>query len=189
MKKIITSTVAALFLATGVNAAEYVLDKAHSSIGFEIKHMQISKVRGNFTNFDGAVSFDPKTKKLTNLNGEIVISSINTNNNKRDDHLRSVDYFDVEKFPTMKFEMTEFIQDKDDDEEGIVKGNLTIKGVTKVVEFEYELGGTTKTDDGKTLIGLSLEGDILRTDFNIGEESVAMGNKVKMIIELEAKEK
>lgn len=189
MKKIVISLAATLSLAISVNAAEYSVDPVHSSVNFKIKHLQVSNVKGNFNSFSGMIDFDPATKKLNNVNGVVEINSVNTNNNKRDDHLRSSDFFDVQKFPTMKFEMTEFLQDGDDKDEGKVRGNLTIKDVTKPVEFEYELGGITKNKDGKSMIGVTLEGKLNRIDFKVGEETMALGNEVKIDIELEATEK
>ncbi|MCI6988610.1 MAG: YceI family protein, partial [Campylobacter sp.] len=93
----------------------------------------------------------------------------------------------ADKFPNMKFKMTEFIP-KDDDE-GVVKGELTIKDKTLPVELEYEFGGYNKLEDGTEKIGFSLEGEIDRIAFGVGEKSVALGSEVKLSIEVEANKK
>ncbi|PSM53055.1 YceI-like domain-containing periplasmic protein [Campylobacter blaseri] len=165
------------------NFLTYDVDAAHSSLNFKIKHMQISNVKGNFNSFKGVLEFDETTKQFKSIKGEAEISSVNTNIKSRDEHIVSADFFDAEKFPTMTFEMKEFSQE---DGEGVVKADLTIKGVTKPVEFKYELGGVSKNQDGKSLVGLTLEANINRTDFGIGEKSVAVGDKVSITIELEA---
>lgn len=188
MKKILFSLAACSLLTLGLaNAKEYTIDTAHTDVGFKIKHMQISNTKGNFSDFNGVVDFDEKTMKLNKLEATIKISSIDTGNKKRDDHLRTDEFFDANKFPEMKFVMTKFIADDDDKDEGIIKGDLTIKDVTKPVELEYEFGGISKGDVEK--IGFSLEGEIDRTEFGVGEKSLAIGSEVKLDIEVEANAK
>lgn len=185
MKKILFSLAACSLLTLGfANAKEYAVDSAHTDVGFKIKHMQISNTKGNFKDFEGIVDFDENSMKLNKLEATIKITSVDTGNEKRDNHLRSADFFDVQKFPEMKFVMTEFKFDDDDKDEGIVKGDLTIKGVTKPIELEYEFGGISKGDVEK--IGFNLSGKIDRTEFGVGEKSVALGSEVKLEIEIEA---
>ncbi|MSN97006.1 polyisoprenoid-binding protein [Campylobacter sp. FMV-PI01] len=187
MKKILLSIAASsLLIVNFANAKDYVVDTAHSQVGFKIKHMQISNVKGNFNKFSGDIDFDENTKKLKKLNATIAIDSVNTNNNNRDNHLKQADYFDAKKFPEMKFEMTEFIAESQD--EGKVKGNLTIKGVTKPITLDYDFGGEIKNDKADK-IGFTLEGKIDRTAFGVGESSVALGSEVKLEIEIEANAK
>lgn len=171
MKKIL---VLVAFLSA-IFGASYNLDAAHSNVSFEIKHMKISKVKGNFKDFSGVLDFDENTQKLTKLEGIIKINSIDTNNIDRDAHLKAPDYFDEMKFPEMKFVAKSFNDDK-------INGDLTIKGITKPVTFEYDFGGINKDK-----IGFSLETKIYRTDFNIGQSSAMLDDKVEIEIEIEAK--
>lgn len=185
MRKILFSLAACSLLTLSLaNAKEYVVDIAHTDVGFKIKHMQISNTKGNFADFKGVVDFDEKTMKLNKLEATIQIASIDTGNEGRDEHLRDTDFFDTKKFPEMKFVMTEFKFDDDEKDEGIVKGDLTIKGVTKPIELEYEFGGISKGDVEK--IGFNLSGKIDRTEFGVGEKSLAIGSEVKLDIEIEA---
>lgn len=190
MKKLLISAIASSFLlVSAVSAKDYITDKAHTNVGFKIKHLQVSNVKGGFDDFEGSIDFDPDTKKLNKFEANIKVASVNTKNDKRDDHLKSADFFEVEKYPEMKFVMTEFAS-KDGGEEGTVKGDLTIKGVTKPVELKYEFGGIVKNDKEKIdKLGFALEGDIDRTAFGVGEESVAIGSKVNIEIEVEANAK
>lgn len=187
MKKILSLAVASFIFAGVLNAKPFALDTAHSSVGFTIKHLQVSKVKGDFSDFNGEIDFDPDSKKLNKFSGEVKIASVNTRNNSRDNHLKQADYFDAEKFPVMKFEMSEFLP-KDGDDKGKVKGNLTIKDITKPVEFDYELGGIGTKGD-KSVIGLSLEGKIDRVEFGVGEASAALSSKLDIEIQIEAIEK
>ncbi|NLK66562.1 MAG: polyisoprenoid-binding protein [Campylobacteraceae bacterium] len=186
MKKILFSTLAASMLFVNLaNAKEYVLDTAHTEVGFKVKHMQVSNTKGNFGEFSGELDFDTDKRVLNKLNAVIKMNSINTNNDKRDDHLRTAEFFDVEKYPEMKFEMTKFIPDSDDSDEGKVIGNLTIKDVTKEIELDYEFGGLAKNEQIDK-VGFTLEGEIDRTAFNVGDAGFAIGSNVKIEIEVEA---
>ena len=179
MRKIIYSVAALAFLCVGANAAEYALDKAHSNVGFKIKHMGVSTTNGKFKDFDSVI--DVEGEKLNKLSAVIKTASIDTANEMRDKHLNAADFFDTDKFPEMKFEMTEFADDK-------VIGNLTIKDVTKPVELEYDFGGTTTDKKGKEHIGFSLEGKIKRSDFNFAPSSPAamLGDEIKISVDIEA---
>lgn len=173
---------AALFLGlSSLNAVELNVDKPHSSVEFKVKHMQVSNVKGKFQDFSGVVDFDEAKQIPTKISGEIVVASVDTGTEGRDNHLRNADFFDAPKFPTMKFEMTKFVGDDK------VKGNLTIKNVTKEVELDYDFGGITKDKNGKSVVGFSLEGKINRTDFGVGESSLMIGDEIKLAIEIEAR--
>ncbi|MBQ7270253.1 MAG: YceI family protein [Campylobacter sp.] len=179
MRKIIYSVATLAFLCGSVNAAEYALDKAHSNVGFKIKHMGVSTTNGKFKEFDGVI--DAEGEKLNKLSGVIKTASVDTANEMRDKHLSAPDFFDSDKFPEMKFEMSEFKGDK-------VIGNLTIKDVTKAVEFDYDFGGSTTDQKGKEHIGFSLEGKIKRSDFNFAPNSstAMLGDDIKISIDIEA---
>lgn len=164
----------------------YTLDSVHTEVGFKIKHMQISNIKGKFDEFSANIEFDEESKKLLKFNATVEVASINTGNDKRDEHLRSADFFDASKFPQMKFVMDDFVLK--DDEESEIYGELTIKDVTKRVVFKYEFGGVMK-DDKNDLLGFSLEGEIDRTEFDVGEKSLMVGSEVKISIEVEARAK
>ncbi|ASM36574.1 YceI family protein [Campylobacter sputorum] len=188
MKKMLLAFITtAFFASSALFAAQYSLDNAHTSVGFKIKHMQISNVKGDFTDFNALIDFDESKKQPLKMDAVIKITSIDTGTQKRDDHLRSAEYFDAKKFPDMKFVMKEFIADGSD--EGKIKGDLTIKNITKPVTLDYEFGGITKDSNGKNKIGFSLEGKIDRTEFGVGEKSVMLGDEVKIQVEVEAVEK
>lgn len=182
MKKIVLS--ALLALGFSLNAADYAVDASHSSVGFSVKHLMISTVRGNFGVYEGTYSLDPKSGKPSKINASIDVSSINTGIAKRDDHLRSPDFFDAANNPKITFVMTGMKGDK-------VLGDLTIRGVTKQVALEYDFGGTTTDPWGTAKSAFSLEGKIKRSDFGIKWNQaieaggVAVSDEVKMIIEIE----
>ncbi|MBE2984038.1 YceI family protein [Campylobacter sp. RM9344] len=178
MKKLKFSLALAL-LATFANAAVYELDPIHSSTSFKIKHLSISNVVGSFKSFKATADMDGE--KLKSLSATIKTDSIFTDNDARDKHLRSADFFEVEKYPEIKFEMTGISGDD-------IKGNLTIKNVTKPVILEYEFGGKTVGQDGKAKVGFSLEGEIKRSDFDFAPSTstVTLGDKIKIDIEVEA---
>jgi polyisoprenoid-binding protein YceI len=175
--------VATAVLLTGMlNAAPYDVDIAHSSVGFKIKHLMISNVKGNFAEFSG--SYDLEGGKLKALDGSIKASSIDTGIDKRDTHLKSADFFDVAKFPDITFKMTSFSGEK-------LTGDLTIHGVTKSVTLESEVSGTIKDPWGKTRSSISLNGTINRSDYGLTWNKaleaggVVVGDEVKLSIELE----
>lgn len=141
--------------------------------------LRLSNVVGSFKKVDAQIDADGE--KLNKLSATIKTASVFTDNDARDKHLQSADFFDANKYPDMKFEMTEFTGDK-------VKGSLTIKDITKPVELEYEFGGKTTDNKGKEHIGFSLEGEVKRSEFNFAPESgeLTLGDKIKINVEVEA---
>jgi polyisoprenoid-binding protein YceI len=171
-------------LATGVlYAGTYKVDTAHSYVGFKVKHMMVSNVKGNFEKFEGVIEYDEANKVLTALKGTIQVASINTADEKRDTHLKAPDMFDAQKYPTIVFEASKI--DGDD-----VYGNLTMHGVTKEVKLELEESGLGEDAWGNQKVGLSLEGKINRKDFGITWNKlleaggVAVSDEVKLELEL-----
>lgn len=189
MNKLIKSSVIVALLAGFLNAATYEIDAAHSDVGFVARHLKISKVRGNFQKYNAVIDYDKATNQLNALDVTIDASSINTQNQKRDDHLRNPDFFEAEKFGKITFKMTKF--EKNGSNEGKIYGDLTIKNVTKPVKLDFEYNGDSKNMQGVEVIGFSIEGDILRNDFGIGEKfpDAMVSNKVEIKIEVEAKAK
>ncbi len=161
----------------------YKVDAAHSSVGFKVRHMMVSNVKGNFTKFEGTFVFDEKSKTLKALDGVIQTASIDTDNTKRDEHLRNDDFFSAEKYPQITFKMTEVKDDK-------VHGILTMRGVSKPVALDYEFGGMAEDAFGNEKVGFTLEGEINRMDYGIKWNKLieaggfAVAEKVKLEIEL-----
>ncbi|WP_273833970.1 YceI family protein [Guptibacillus sedimenti] len=142
------------------------LDKVHSSLDFQIKHMMVSKAKGEFTDFD--VDFNGDLNDLTAANIKVTISvkSIDTGNEDRDGHLRSGDFFEADQYPNMVFESKSI--KKKSDEEYDVTGNFTIKGVTKEETFTVEYNGTSKSPlDGSTVAGFDVSGKINREAYGM----------------------
>ena len=140
-------------------------DKSHSSIGFDIDHMVISEVNGQFTAFEGTVVSDKEDFSDTKITFKIDVASIDTDNDKRDEHLKSPDFFDVAKYPVIQFESTSF--KKVNGKKYKLNGNLTMHGVTKPVELEVNYGGTISDPWGNTRAGFKLTGSLNRTDFGL----------------------
>lgn len=170
-------------------AADYELDKSHSSVGFSIKHLMISNVKGKFKNFDGNFSVDDKSGRLTKLEGAVEVASIDTDIQKRDDHLRSGDFFDAAKHPKMTFVMSKFTPTKSG--KGKISGNLTIRGTTKPVIFEAEVSKAVEDMYGNKKIGVAMSAKINRKDFGLNWNKAmeaggfVVGDEVSISVELE----
>src|SRR5690554_3456431 len=155
MKKVILLSIA-LIASFGLMAqAQYKVDPAHTSINFKVKHNGITFVNGKFENFDGGIIGDINNLEQSRVFFNVDVTSINTSVVMRDDHLRSADFFDVEKFPTMTFENTSI--EKVDGDKYKLNGKLKIKDVTKDVTFDVKYGGIVKGDDGSEVIGFRSE--------------------------------
>lgn len=141
------------------------LDPMHSEINFKVKHMMIANVTGGFTKFDVNATTEGDDFSKAKINFTADINSINTNNDQRDGHLKSADFFDAEKFPQLKFESTSL--NKKSDDEFQMNGNLTIKDVTKPVSLQVNFGGIGKDPYGNTKAGFTIEGKINRKDFGL----------------------
>jgi polyisoprenoid-binding protein YceI len=142
------------------------LDPVHSVAEFKVKHLMITNVKGQFTGVSGALSLDESDLTLSRVEATIDAASINTREPQRDTHLKSPDFFDVEKFPTLSFKSTHVSRDADGELQ--VAGDLTIHGVTRNVTFEVE-GPTPPVKDpwGNTRVGLSATTKINRKDFGL----------------------
>ena len=179
----------ALVVATPLAAAEYQIDVSHSSVGFQVRHMAISKTNGVFDDYAGSFSFEPGKPETWSCEAVIQATSINTNNGKRDDHLRSEDFFNAAEFPTLTFKSTGVKME--DESEGVLKGDLTIHGITKPVELEFEILGTVTDPWGNERAGFSAEVKINRQDFGLSYSNVleagglVVGDDVKIFLEIE----
>lgn len=162
-----TLTVGALLLglATPLQAAVYTADTSHSTVGFSVRHLMITNVRGEFTDFTATVNWDPANLDAFSVEAVIKAASINTQNQRRDDHLRNPDFFDVEKFPELRFVSKKVARDG----AGLkVTGDLTMHGVTREVVLSVE-GPTPPITDpwGNERIGVSATTKINRTDYGL----------------------
>ena len=162
------------------------IDKSHSEVGFAVKHMMISTVRGKFERFEADVSLDPANIEAAKVTARIETGSINTNEEKRDGHLKSADFLDAEKFPTLTFTSTKVKKSGDDLE---VTGNLKIKDQEHSVTLKGELSAPGKDPWGNTRLGVSLSGDIEREQWGLTWNQaletggVLVAKKVKLVIE------
>ena len=156
-----------LLLTTSLVLAQtnWKFDKAHTKIGFSVSHMVISDVEGNFKDFDGTVVSSSDNFENAKINFTVDVASINTDNEERDKHLRSDDFFNAEKFPKMKFVGKSLKKISGKNYKLI--GDLTIRNKTKQVEFDVKFNGIIKDPWGNTRAGFSLEGEINRFDFGL----------------------
>jgi polyisoprenoid-binding protein YceI len=147
----------------GYVAGTWAIDPVHSEVSFTVRHMMVSKVRGRFDKFEGTIvtAEDPLASTVT---ASVELSSINTGQEQRDAHIRSADFFEVEKYPAMTFSSTAL---KGAEEGFILEGDLTLKGVTKSVAFELEVNGVGPDAYGGTRIGFSAVTHINRKDFGV----------------------
>ena len=175
MKKILITLSAALALVSFVvlDSGSWSLDAGHSRLGFTVKHMEISETVGQFDKFDVKITtpnadFSDATIELT-----AEAKTVNTYLSMRDDHLRSADFFDVEKHPTITFKSTSVKKAKGNNY--VIKGDFTMHGVTKTVVLAGVHNGTTKNRAGADLAGLKISGLIKRSEYGVG---VTMPNSV-----------
>ena len=170
----------------------WTVDPVHSHVGFSVRHMMVTTVRGKFTAFSGTLDIDPSDFTKSKIHGEIDVSSIDTGNTDRDNHLRNNDFFDAPTHPKITFESTSI---KPSGDNYIVEGNLTIRNTTKPVSIEVEYAGTSKNPYGQTVAGVSGTATINRKDFGVNFNAlletggVAVGDKVKLEIEVQAVQK
>ncbi len=179
-------TISAAFPA---EAAKYTVDPVHSSVDFEIGHMGISEITGRFREYSGIIDFDPEAISEMTISATLEISSIDSANEARDEHLQQDDYFHSEKFPYITFVSTKVEKDDDDDDEDeaeyIVTGDLTMHGITQEVKMEFEYGGMTKNNKGKDIIGFELEGEVDRMEFKVGNDHKLDNGNYSLGVEVE----
>ena len=167
----------------------WALDPAHSEIAFKVRHMMIANVKGEFRKFAASLVTDGQDFTKSRIDVTIDAKSILTHDVQRDDHLRSREFFDVEKYPTLTFNGTSIT--KVDDDEYKVRGILSIKNVSREVELDVEFGGLSKDPWGKERAGFSLEGMINRKDYGLTWNEaletggVLVGEEVKIRVEVE----
>jgi polyisoprenoid-binding protein YceI len=173
----------------GYVAGTWAIDPVHSEVSFVVRHMMVSKVRGRFDKFEGTIvtAENPLDSSVT---ATVDVSSINTNQEQRDAHIRSADFFEAEKHPTMTFVSTGVRPDGGD---FLLDGDLTIRGVTKPVTFKLEISGFGPDAYGGTRAGFSASTEINRHDFGVSFNGpipgvpggVAVSDKVTINLEAE----
>ena len=172
-----------------IPAGTWKVDAAHSSVRFSVKHMGIANVRGHFHEFEGTLEMKERLADCRAF-GTVKVASIDTDEQQRDDHLRSSDFFNVEEFPEIVFESTR--AEAIDDESSRVTGNLTMHGVTREITLDVLVQGTDTDPWGNTRVGLEVVGKLLRSDFDmkfnqaLGSGNMLVGDKVGLAIDLSA---
>ena len=178
---------AATTVKAPIPAGTWTIDAVHSTVGFSVKHLMVSKVRGTFDTFSGTITVSEDGTPA--VEAEIDVTSINTKNEQRDGHIKSADFFDAEQFPKATFVSTGVRQNGDD---YVLDGNFTLKGVTKPVSLELEYNGTNPGMGQGTVAGFDAKTVINRKDFGIDIEmpleggGVVVGDKITITLEIEA---
>ena len=174
----------------GYVAGTWTIDPVHSEVSFTVRHMMVSKVRGRFDKFEGTITTAPDPL-ASSVSADIDLSSVNTGNETRDNHIRSADFFDVEKHPTMTFPSTGV---RAEGENFLLDGDLSLHGVTKPVTFFLELNGFGPDPYGGTRVGFSATTEINRNDWEVSfngaipgtNNAVILSDKVTINLEIEA---
>ncbi|MFT6850085.1 MAG: polyisoprenoid-binding protein YceI [Sphingobacteriales bacterium] len=187
-KQLITLSLGLLTTAT-FGQTTWNADKSHSKITFSATHMVISETEGEFKDYAGSISTKDGSFENADIKFDIDINSITTDNDQRDGHLKSGDFFNAEKYPKMKFTSTSFKQVKGKNWE--LLGNLTIKDITKPITLDVKYNGTIKDPYGNTRAGFKIKGDLNRFDYDLKWSSaletggLVVGEEVGIEINLE----
>lgn len=171
----------------GYVAGTWDIDPVHSEVGFVVRHLVVSKVRGRFASFSGTI-VTAENPLESSVEVNVDLSSITTNQEQRDGHLRSADFFEVETYPTMTYKASGARQEGD---KFVLDGELTLKGVTKVVPLTFELNGFITDPQGATRAGFSATASINRKDFHVNFDGVqngvaVVGDRIDIHVEIEA---
>lgn len=160
------AAIAVIFSAAALSAAEVQIDKSHTKVEFSVTHLTITDVTGRFDDFSGTGKFDEKTGVLSAMTVKIKTESINTNDEKRDEHLRSADFFDADKHEEITFVLTKpatLVKGAPVQ----IQGNLTMRGITKPITLTMNYRGSVKDPWGNVKAGFSLTGKVNRKDHNV----------------------
>jgi len=172
----------------GYTAGTWAIDAVHSAVSFSVRHLMVSKVRGSFRTFEGTLT-TAENPAESSVTATIDLSSIDTNNADRDAHIRSADFFEVEKFPTMTYRSTGL---RGDGADFVLDGELDLHGVVKSVPLKLELNGFGPDPYGGTRVGFSATTEISRNDFGVDIHmpldggGVVIGDKISITLEIEA---
>lgn len=187
-KIVIMLIVSMMVFATAFAADKYVPDPAHTNIGFQVKHMVITTVSGNFSDYTYSFMYDEKNPENSTVKATIKTASINTDNEKRDQHLRSGDFFDAEKYPEIVFESTKIMKKGDG---YVAKGKITMRGVTKEIELPFKITGIIKDPWGNTKMGVESRLTINRQEYNVNWNNtldtggLVVSDEVDIILDLQ----
>lgn len=185
-------TVMIAFTANAQEAKMWKLDKAHTSVNFEINHF-FSTVTGKFKSFDGNFNFDPNKLKESKLAFNVAVNSVSTDDNKRDTHLQSADFFNAKSFPELTFVSSKI--ERKSDKDFLVYGKLTIKDKTKDVVLPMKITGEMEHPmmKGTIILGLDIKTTINRNDFGVGTgdwaSAMVVGDEVNIHIPMELNSK
>lgn len=183
------SLIVALAITTSAFAqTTWKLDNSHSSVKFSVEHLMVSETEGNFKAFDGTLSAKNADFTDADITFTVDVKTINTDNEMRDKHLQSDDFFNAEKFPQMKFKGTSF--KKVSGNKYVLEGDLTIRDVTKKVKFDVVYRGTQKDPYGNTKAGFKATGSIKRLEYGLKwnvmtEATAVVADEVNIVINLE----
>ncbi len=167
---------------------KWALDPTHSEVHFKVKHLVISTVTGTFKSFNGGIETENEDFSNADIDFSLDTNSIDTNQEQRDAHLKSADFFDAETYPKIAFKSTSFKKDGDDYE---LTGNLTVKDVTKAVTLSVEFGGAATDAYGNEKVGFEITGKISRKEFGLTWSAVTeagaivVGDEIKLNINLQ----
>jgi polyisoprenoid-binding protein YceI len=170
-----------------VPTGTYSVDPTHSNVGFEVKHMGIATVRGQFGTFQGSVTAGEDGLRLE---GTVEVDSINTQDENRDGHLKAPDFFDADQYPQISFHST--ATEVGDDGAVTLRGEITIKGVTKPIELKGTLGESAEDPWGNQRVGFEVEGRIDRRDYDLTwnqtlpNGNLLIANEVKLVVSVSA---
>ncbi|MED3689432.1 YceI family protein [Peribacillus butanolivorans] len=169
---------------------KWAIDPTHSAIEFSVKHMMIAKVKGSFNKFEANISANPYDLTTAEIDFTVDVASIDTRNADRDNHLRSADFFDVEKNPTLTFKSTKIVKTGDDEYD--VTGDVTLNGFTNEETFAITFEGQGKDPWGNEKAGFSGKGKVKRSDYGLTYNAaletggVLIGDQITLTIEIEA---
>jgi len=186
---LLASLMLLLFAGVALSADRYEIDVVHSHVGFSIRHLVISNIKGHFNDFSGTIDYDENDNTKSSVKVTIKTASIDTDNEDRDAHLKSADFFSVEEYPEITFQSTGV---KKTDDGLVLNGKLTLHGVTKETAIPFEMLGKAKDPRGKQRIAFEGYTKLDRKDFGItwnktmDAGGLVVGNEVKIELQIEA---
>lgn len=169
--------------AARASEAVYEIDPVHSAVLLKVRHLGLADAYGRFNKMSGEVRYNEAEPEKSSINFEVAADSIDTANEDRDKHLRGPDFFNASEFPSLTFKSTKV--EKKGDGEFEVTGDFTVRGTTKPVTFEFEVGGTGKGMQGEDRFGGGAEFAVKRSDFGIDYLPQALGDDVEIIVSVE----
>jgi polyisoprenoid-binding protein YceI len=184
-----TATATPTITRTGIPTGTWTIDPVHSKVGFAVKHMGVATVRGEFREFEGTIEVGEDLES-SRAYGTVKASSVDTNQEQRDEHLRSADFFDAEVHPELRFESQRI--EALDDETLLIFGELTLNGVTRELELQAEVVGVGLGAGDEERIGLEVTGRLSRRDYGmrfnaaLGSGNAVVADKVKLVLDIAA---